>query len=246
VYYIPFREEFHQMSARFLSRPFCLGLLSLFSLTAVTFWLSLVTGVNSAPAGPQVETILLTPSESVFRLAITTNEIIYNPQDQMLYASRPSSIGAGGNSIARINPLNGEVVGSVYVGSEPNKMALSDNGQTMYVTLDGAYSIRRFDTTTQTPGIKFSIGRGQSVNAQDAPYLASDLAVVPGNADLLAVARYLPGISPPGTGVALYNNGVRLPNTGPGHSDGANFIAFSSSPGTLYGGGYDGGHERDH
>jgi hypothetical protein len=156
----------------------------------------------------------------------------------MIYASVPSSVGNGGNSITRINPMNGVIAGSVYVGSEPNKLAISDSGQTLYVSLDGAFAVRRYDTTTQTPGIQFSIGRGQSVNANDAPYEASDMAVVPGNPDMLAVSRYLPGISPPGVGVALYNNGVMLPLTGPGHNDSANFLAFSSSAATLYGGGY--------
>lgn len=206
------------MSPRFLHQPFRLSFLCLFLLMAATILWLLVPIVNSAEGDSPIESVLQTSTDSVLRLSIATKDIIYNPQDQMIYASRPSSAGSEGNSITRINPLTGEVGASVYVGSEPNKIALSDNGQTLYVTLDGAYAVRRYNTLTQTPGIQFPVGRGPSVNANDAPYIAGDIAVVPGNPDLLAVARINPGISPPGAGVAIYNNGVRLPLTGPGHS----------------------------
>jgi hypothetical protein len=176
--------------------------------------------------------ILEIEGDFVRRISFGSNDIIFNPHDQMLYASRPSSVGSGGNSIARINPLTGELVSSVYVGSEPGKLALSDNGQSLYVVLDGAYAVRRFDTVDQTAGNQFSLG-----GYNDHPFTASDIAVAPGNPDTVAVARYRSNISPPGQGVAIFQNGVRLPNVGPGHSAGANYLAFSNSPNILYGGG---------
>lgn len=222
-------------------KTFVIGFFSLFLMVAATMASLLAPAVRSASGNFSTELVLQTTTDNVLRLSITTNDIIYNPQDKTIYATQPSSVGNNGNSITRINPLTGEVGASVFVGSEPNKLALSDNGQTLYVTLDGAYAVRRYDTSTHTPGVQFSIGRGQSVNANDAPYRASDIAVAPGNPDLLAVSRYSPGISPPGTGVAIYNNGMRLPLTGPGHSAASNYLAFSSSATTLYGGGYDEG-----
>ena len=228
------------MSIKISRSRLIICLLSLFLLISATSILIIIPSVR-ADNNSQTELILQTPTDNILRLAITTNDIVYNSLDQKIYVSRPSSVGIEGNSITRINPLTGEVGSPVYVGSEPNKLALSDNGQTLYVTLDGAFGIRRYETLTQTPGVQFSIGRGQSVNANDAAYLASDIAVAPGNPDILAVSRYLPGISPPGVGVAVYNNGVRLLNTAPGHSASSNYIAFSSSASTLYGGGYDGG-----
>ena len=199
--------------------------------------LSVVTG-SASNKSSATGFLLRGSTDNVMRLSMVTSDIIYNPLDRMIYVSRPSTAGPNGNSISRIDPLTGEVISSVYVGSEPNKMAISDDGQTLYVTLDGAYAIRRFETASQTPGLQFSIGRGQSVNAVDAPFLASAIAVVPGDPNSLAVSRYLPGISPPGTGVAIFNNGVRLPNTGPGHSESSNYVAFSDSPSRLYGGGF--------
>jgi len=77
------------------------------------------------------------------------------------------------------------------------------------------------------------------VNANDAAQLASDLKVVPGSQDKVAVARVKPGISPPGAGVAIYDSGVPLPNVSPGHSQSPASLAFGSSASVLYGGTYD-------
>src|SRR6185369_6991559 len=51
----------------------------------------------------------------------------------------------------------------------------------------------------------------------------------------LAIARWFLGGSPPEAGVAIYDNGVRRTNTGPGHLNGADFIAYSASASKLYG-----------
>ena len=222
------------MSRQFSRKLSIIGFLSILLLTAATATSLLIPTVSSASGSALPEFVLQTPMDNVTRLSITTNDIIYDPQDQMIYATRPSIVGSEGNSITRINPLNGQVGASVYVGSEPNKLALSDNGQTLYVALDGAYAIRRYETSTQTPGIQFSIGRGQSVNANDESFVASDIAVAPGNPDVLAVAHNNPSVS--GTGVAIFNNGVRLPQTGFGVA--SSYLAFSSSAAILYGGGY--------
>src|SRR5215204_4134881 len=198
-----------QMFTRFLRRPIYFGIMSLFLLTAgvassiIIPEISLAEGpvhpkpdlqTPTAIDTPQIEPVLETMTDRVVLLGIATNEIVYNPQDQLIYATRPSRVGTDGNSITGINPLTGQIGASVYVGSEPNRIALSDNGQTIYVTLDGAFAIRRYETSTQLPGLQFAIGRGQSVSANDAPLLASDIAVAPGNPDLLAVARTIPGI----------------------------------------------------
>ena len=184
---------------------------------------------------------VLSPSDNVFRLEIATNDVVYNPFDQMLYASRPSSAGADGNSISRINPLTGQIVGSVYVGSEPNKLALSHDGRTLYVALDGSFEIRRYDVTTQIPGIRFPVGReNSSPGFLGTPYVGGDLAVAPGDPDLLAVARYRSDGGGSGAAVALFRNGVQLTQTGSGQFVGSDFLAFSSSASTLYGSSFDG------
>ena len=91
-------------------------------------------------------------------MPFAANDVVYSPTTKMLYASVPSSAGSKGNSITPIDPATGTIGSSVFIGSEPNKLALSDNGTTLYTSLDGAFAIRRFDTVTQTAGSQFPIG----------------------------------------------------------------------------------------
>jgi sugar lactone lactonase YvrE len=169
--------------------------------------------------------------DSVRQISLSTNDVIYNPTDNSFYASVPSSAVNGGNSLTRINPLSGSVISSVFVGSEPSHLALSGDGQSLYVMLDGAFSVRRYDTLTQTPGQQFFIGRDpNTVN-----YRASDIAVAPDNPNILAVARTRPGFSPSEYGVAVFENGVQRPQTGPTLSEGSSSLAFAASGSTLYG-----------
>ncbi len=129
-----------------------------------------------------------------------------------------------------IDPTTGNVEGHAFVGSEPGRLALADDGQTLYVALDGAGAVRRFDAATQTAGAQFPLGEGVS----DGPFFVKDMAVAPGNPGLVAVSRRNVTGSPDFEGVAAYDDGVRRPLTTPRHT-GSDNIAFSGSPSTLYG-----------
>jgi sugar lactone lactonase YvrE len=160
--------------------------------------------------------------------------VIYNPADQTLYASVPSSAGATGNSIVPINPATGEIGTPVFIGSEPGQLAMSDDGRSLYVALEGSYSIRRFDTQTRAAGQEFAVGRDSSSSSSNNLTRANDLAVAPGNPDLVAVARQYVGSSFSEAGVAVYENGVRRTKTAPPRFQGANYIAFSTTESKLY------------
>jgi Calx-beta domain len=170
------------------------------------------------------------PTAFVRRISLFTNDIVYSSTTGKIYASLPSTAGSIGNSIATIDPATGAILNTTFIGSEPKNLALSDDGHTLYVWLDGAFAIRRFDTLTNTPGIQFSIGSDQNSNR----YGLRDFAVAPGNPNVLAVARGNPGIN--SGGVAIFDNGVRRANVsalGP-NGDGPGSIAFSASATKLY------------
>ncbi len=91
-------------------------------------------------------------------IVLATNDIIYDPFTQKIYASVPSSAGLRGNAITSIDPRIGAIGPSVFIGSEPGKLAISDDGQFLYVALDGTATVRRFDIVSQTPGLQFPLG----------------------------------------------------------------------------------------
>src|SRR6185369_16116113 len=97
-----------------------------------------------------------TPVElSVRQIELTTKDLIYNASNQTIYSSVPGTGGSLGNTITPINPTTGALGSSVFIGSEPNKLALTDNGQFLYVGVDGAAAVRRFDATSTTAAPQF-------------------------------------------------------------------------------------------
>src|SRR6266850_6530957 len=143
---------------------------------------------------------LASPEQSFVRkVDVVSNDLVVDPTTQTIYVSIPSSSLPNGNSIAPVTGLTGAVGPSVFLGSEPTKLAVSDNGQFIYALLNGSASIRRFETATQTAGLQFSLGHDSS----GSPLLPVDLAVQPSNPNTLAVMRQ--GGS---SGIAIYDAGV--------------------------------------
>src|ERR1700749_838219 len=167
-------------------------------------------------------------------LNLPVNDIVYEKQSKKLFASVASRVGAGGNSVAEIDPATGALGTSVFVGSEPNKLAVSDDGQTVYVGLDGAAAVRRVDMATHTASTRFSRGAEPFMGST---YLAGELALVPGNPGAVVVARSRPFTSPPGGGVVVFDDGVQRPNISSPPGSSSTSIAFGANASTLYGSG---------
>src|SRR4029079_17511347 len=68
-------------------------------------------------------------ADSIRQVSLPANDLAYDPTTGKIYASVPGSAGSIGNSITAIDPETGQVGASVFVGSEPGKLAISDQGQ---------------------------------------------------------------------------------------------------------------------
>ena len=146
------------------------------------------------------------------QINLPANDLAIVSSSGQIYASVPSSAGPTGNSVTRINPQTAAIGESVFIGSEPNRVALSDDGTTLHVSLDGAAAIRSYNIPTQTPGTQFTWG---AVNNRPA-----DMVVLPGSPLSLATAG--------GTGgVNIYDNGVARPSGSNGGAHGIGSIAFT-------------------
>ena len=213
------------MFTHFSQRAVLVGFIALLTCVSATIW-SVGTSA-SRKTDPDAST---PATESIRVISLTANDIVYNPADDKLYASIPSAAGAAGNSIRQIDPRNGNVGDPVWVGSEPNKLAMANDGQSLYVSLDGAYAVRRFNVATQTAGTQFSTSFGSS-----GRYSVGGIAVSPDDPNVVAIGRVNNSVSPPGAGVAIFSSGTQLPSTTPGHSEGSDSLAFSATGSTLYG-----------
>lgn len=166
----------------------------------------------------------------ITRVSLPANDLVFDRVSGKLYASVPGSAGELGNHIVEIDPETGELGRSVSVGSEPEKLALSDDGRVLYVALTGAAAVRRVEVPSLTPGLQFPLGSDEF----SGPFYVEDLEVLPDDADSVAVARRNEGTSPKHEGVAIYDNGRKRLDETPGHS-GSNVIEFGDSPNRLYG-----------
>lgn len=175
---------------------------------------------------------LLDPAaaESIRRLSLPTKDLIVDPNTQTIYATVPGTAGASGNSLTRIDPIAGTIGTSVFVGSDPGKLAISDNRQFIYASLDGEGAVRRFDIATQTAQLHFSLG-----NSRDGAMFVEDMEVLPGAPESLAISRMVTERSPHHEAVVVYDNDVRRPTISNINVAEVNFIEFSSSASLLYG-----------
>ncbi|MEK8180791.1 T9SS type A sorting domain-containing protein [Flavobacterium buctense] len=160
-------------------------------------------------------------SQTVSVLNIATNELVYSTHNGKIYASIPSANGSNGNSIGIINPTTISLENTVPIGSEPNVLAISSDGQTLYCGFNGTSSVRKFNVTNNTAGIQFPVGSDSFLG----PFYAEDIEVMPDNPNTIAVARRNNGFSPKHEGVAVFDEGIMRTTTSQDHT-GSNQIEF--------------------
>lgn len=118
-------------------------------------------------------------------LGITANDLAYDSTRDALYATVPSAAGLpDGNSIVTIDPVTGTTTDSVFAGSEPTEIAVSDDGSRAYVGIDGATSFRSWQPGTE------SFGELVELRSEFGdPAVAEDLAIVPGEPGTVVVSK---------------------------------------------------------
>ncbi len=166
---------------------------------------------------------------AVYRLlSLPTNDILGDPASGQIYASIPGRVASAANSVTPIDPRSGILGTSIFVGSEPGKLAISDNSRRLYVALNGSASVRRVNLDTKTADIEFRLGSDPNRSVR----FVQDMKVLPGNDGAIAVSRrYLTTTG--GAGVAIYDDGIQRPDEV--QFVDASALSFSDSATTLYG-----------
>jgi len=141
-----------------------------------------------------------------------------------------SALGNPSGRVVPIDPVAQTLGTAITTGTDPGKLARSDDGQYLYVGLGGQASVQRIRIATAAVDLTVALGS----DAFLGPFYAEDLEVLPGNAHAIAVSLKVQGLSPRHAGVAIYDDAVRRSTMTPGHT-GSNVIAFSASAGILYG-----------
>jgi hypothetical protein len=188
-----------------------------------------ITVFTPGPGGGISGALNFTVTPTILELYLPTSDLVYHPASGAVWASVPGTGGDRANTLTAIDPRTGELLASVPIGPEPGKLALSDDGTTLYVALNGTGSVRRFDIASRLPGPTFSLGTGTF-----GTRYAEDIAVAPGLPHTVAVSMKFEGVSPRHAGLAIFDDGV-MRGTPTGEHSGPNVIEFSSASTTLYG-----------
>jgi hypothetical protein len=141
-------------------------------------WTS-VSVSNPAPGGG-VSAVL--PVSIFTVIAAGANHIVYDPYTRNVMASIGS--GANANSIVALTPETATLGSSVPIGSGPSGLALSPDGQILYVALTGSNSVARFNMLTQQPDFTVPVGAKYT---NGSPITLGGIAVQPGTENTIAL-----------------------------------------------------------
>jgi uncharacterized repeat protein (TIGR01451 family) len=145
-------------------------------------------------------------------VGLPNNSMALNPVNGLLYVSVPGSAGPPyGNSVVPVDPATGALGTPIYVGSEPDKLAISSDGTTLWVGLDAASAVREVNLTNGNAGFQFSLNTG----GYDYPPVVHAIAVLPGTTNSIVVASESNGFSLYEDLLTIYDSGVARANTIP-------------------------------
>lgn len=167
-------------------------------------------------------------AQDVKILNLAVNDIVYVPKLDRLIVTTPSGLSTG-NSICFVDPYFGNVEKCVFVGSDPNTVAVSDDSKYLYIALWGSPQIVRFDLEKDTIDLNIPLGQ----NTFSEPLIAEDIKVMPGQPQVIAVTlRTLSGTR--NEGAVIYNGNKKRTKV-ISSNIGVNVVYFDADSTRLYG-----------
>jgi hypothetical protein len=170
-------------------------------------------------------------SEGKLRVDIDAKAIASNPMTGALYAVVSSADATLGNMLLELDEV-GSVLSGVPIGSDPDTIAVSDDGTTMWLGLHAKKEVMKVDLTgvAPVPGQSFAL---PPVAATGQVHPAGPMVVLAGTTTTLAVSTHSDIGSPSFKGVVVLDDGVPLPMVTPVHTGAARLTG--GPPGYLFG-----------
>ena len=155
---------------------------------------TLYFGVDPAP--PAGTTIAVYPTGG--------NDLKWDANASKLYVSMPGIQGTQGDSIAVVDPLARTVSQTAFVGSEPDRLAVSSDGSYLYLGLDGQNAMEQLTL----PGLAVNHAWNLGADSFSGPYYALDIEAAPGAPQTTAAILAYFDVSPSAASVQIYDNGT--------------------------------------
>ena len=158
---------------------------------------------------------------------------VYEPHSGLLYGTVSAQAANNANQVIAIDPTTATVVHAWSVGNGPNHLAISDDGQFLYIGLDADHRVAQVSLPSGT--VNFSVGLGSDPTTA-SPLIADALRALPGQPHSWAVTLCTALGAPCGEGVAIFDDATQRPNvvTAP-QLQPDSLVFVGSNAATLYG-----------
>lgn len=133
------------------------------------------------------------------------------------------------NSVIAYDAPNASILWATYVGADPNTLAVSRDGEVVYVGLKPANQVRMVNVATRSACTTFPVG----TDTWGDPVYAGIIQAVPGDSMTVLISTRRKGVSPDYGGNFVYDNGIRRPLGTPAHTGPREMVM--TPDGTAYG-----------
>lgn len=138
----------------------------------------------------------------------SVNRLVWSPATARLYATISQSSPNFAGAVVVIDSKTAQVTGTRYLGGEPDALAVSDDGQYLYVGLDDTGTVERL----RLPGLDLDATLVLGAHIQFGTYVAGDIQVAPGAPGTVAISRFSPGVVPAEQGgIVVFDDAVARP-----------------------------------
>jgi hypothetical protein len=168
-----------------------------------------ITISNPGPGGGASSAVNFTIGNGAQVVTTLANDLAWDPVNQVIYLSLPSTDGVNGNSVQILDPNTAAFGASALAGSEPNLLSVSATSQYLYVSQLGSSTVQAL--TLPDLGSSSTIQLGS--NSFYGPYYAMELRAAPNADGTIAVVRGTPDYSPEEEGgVLIFDSGTARTN----------------------------------
>jgi hypothetical protein len=173
-------------------------------------------------------------------LPIAANDIVWDSVHSLIYASVRAGAPANASTMVAIDPATGAIVGSTAVGGEPGKLAVSADGQYLFVARNDLSVVERLGLPNLTTNATLVLPS----DPHFGPVVATDIEVAPGTAATVAILLGLAGNPREPDGVVVFDDTAMRPAIAAPRSPQItpliDHIQWSASSSRLYGVGING------
>jgi hypothetical protein len=174
-----------------------------------------ITASNNATASLASNSMLFSvnsPPPSGNQISVYStggNDLVWDANTGKIYVSMPGVQGDSGDAIAIVDPVAGKVTSSGFLGSDPARISISDNGQYVYLALNGSNAIEQLTVPNFKVNAAWNLG---GVGSFFGPNYALDVQAAPGAPQTTAVVLAAFGVSPASIAVVIYDGSTARPD----------------------------------